>query len=294
MHQSFIINAIRITLIISFIAVILLILAIGPYLPHPKRWQALINKTPLSTQTNAIPNKISVIIPTYNDGYEMLSNTISTTLQNAAHPDLLEIIVVDGSGQDNTISKIVNEFPIKIATASGGRGPTINAGIQLATGNILLMLHADCILYKGFDTKINHYFSDPNVLLSAFQFYADSKKYSTMYSVEKRVAARSKYLWLPYGDQALAIRKSDLHKYFSGKIPNYAMMEDFELVWKLRDIALDHSKIIAIIPQPVFSSPRRFLEKGTTKTTLLNWLFVTGYVWGNLTPNQIFQYYYQG
>jgi glycosyltransferase involved in cell wall biosynthesis len=268
------------------------IFSIGPYLPHPKRWKALMNKPEACLEETFVTNKISVIIPTYNDGLEMLSKTINTTIQNSKKPELLEIIVVDGGSKNQYVNKVEATLPIKTTIAEGGRGPSLNAGIKMASGEIILMLHADCLLEKGFDKNIHNYFSDPKVIMTAFEFYADSSNYPTMNSIENRVNARSKYLWLPYGDQAIAVRKVDLSKYFNTQIPNYKMMEDFELVWRMRDIALDNNKLIAIIPQKVLSSPRRFLKKGPIKTVLLNWLFVTGYVWGNFTPDQIFYWYY--
>ncbi len=270
----------------------IIILAIGPYLPHPKRWPALISKQAVTYGKAPSLDTISIIIPTYNDGADMLSATVKNVQTAADMPGLLEIIVVDGGSKDNSIKAIENINDIKLATSHGGRGPAINTGIKLASGDIILMLHSDCLVEEHFDVILRAAFADPNVIMTAFEFDANSTVYPSLQSVERRVAARSKYLWLPYGDQALAIRRKDLQNYFGGQIPNYKMMEDFEFVLRVRNFALDNHKSIAILPQKVFSSPRRFLAKGPAYTALLNWFFVTAYVWGGATPDDIFAWYY--
>lgn len=275
---------------VALIAVI--ILAIGPYLPHPKRWVALVNKRTATYQQIQHLAKISVIIPTYNDGSKMLMATLDAVLNRSEYPDLLEIIVIDGGSSDGSVEEINKYKHISITTARGGRGPAINAGIKLATGEIILMLHSDCILPQGFDMTLRSAFADKDVIMTAFEFDANSNMYPSLKSVERRVSARSRRLWLPYGDQALAIKSQDLKLYFGGQIPNYKMMEDFEFVLSVRNLALDNDKIIAILPQKVISSPRRFLAKGTTYTSTLNWMFVTAYVWGGATPDKIFTWYY--
>lgn len=261
-------------------------------MPHPKRWPALFNKRTAIYQPTKTLDKISVIIPTYNDGADMLSATINNLLRAAMHPELLEIIVVDGGSKDDSIAAVKDIKNIRIATSQGGRGPAINTGIKLSSGEILLMLHSDCLVEAGFDMLIRSAFVDPNVIMTAFEFSANSDLYPFLKSVEQRVSVRSKYLWLPYGDQALAIRAIDLQQHFGEQIPNYKMMEDFEFVLQVRNFSLDNNRIIAIIPQKVVSSPRRFLAKGSAYTSILNWLFVTAYVWGGATPDEIFAWYY--
>lgn len=283
----------KIYLTIFILCSLVIILTVGPYLPHPKRWPTLIYKQSPEYITTESHEKISVIIPTYNDGAEMLENLISNILTSTSNSELLEIIIIDGGSQKDYITGFKKPKKIITTSSSGGRGPAINAGIKLAKGNILLILHSDCLLEKNFDVLIRNAFANPNIIMTAFQFATDADKYPTLKSIENRVALRSKYLWLPYGDQALAIRAADLEKYFDNQIPNYKMMEDFELVWRVRDLALDNGKIIAILPQKVVSSPRRFLARGSVYTTMLNWFFVTSYVWGGTTPDEIFRQYYK-
>jgi glycosyltransferase involved in cell wall biosynthesis len=282
----------KVLMAVLLLSLLTVTLAIGPYLPHPKRWAALANKQTVSYKKTKILETISIIVPTYNDGAEMLSTTIKKIIESAKNSELLEIIVVDGGSRDNSIEAIKDIRNIKIATSRGGRGPAINVGIKLATADILLMLHSDCLLEPNFDVLIRSAFADPKVIMTAFEFDANSTSYPFLKSVENRVSLRSRYLWLPYGDQGLAVRTKDLQNHFGGQIPNYKMMEDFEFVLQMRNFALDNNKIIAILPQKLGSSPRRFLAKGASYTAILNWLFVTAYVWGGATPDKIFTWYY--
>lgn len=202
----------------------------------------------------------------------MLSATIDRLQTVAANPELLEVIVEEGDGS--------------------GRGPTINKGIARATGDIILMLHSDCLLEPSFDKLLRSAFANEKIILTAFEFNANSAEYLFLVPLEQKVNMRSKRFWLPYGDQALAMRKKDLDQYFGGSIPNYKMMEDFEFVLRVRDFACDHAKVIEILPQKVVSSPRRFLSKGPSKASMLNWFFINAYVWGKVSPDRIYNWYY--
>lgn len=267
-------------------------LLLGPYLPHPTRWKLLISKQEVDWGYPISDSTISIIIPTYNEGRDLVASTLYTAQNNALRPDLLELIVADGGSSDDTVSAIKKYSAVKLAVSKGGRGPAINAGIALAKGDIILMLHSDCKLGHGYDQLLRQAFADPRVLLTAFEFDPDVDHYPFLKILQAQVNSRSHLFWLPYGDQALAIKREDLDYYFAGRIPDHKIMEDFELVVQARDIALDNGKIISILPQSVVSSPRRFINRGVLKATLINWFYVTAYVWGGKSPEQIFKWYY--
>lgn len=267
-------------------------LMLGPYLPNPARWKLLLSKPEVDWNYPTLDDTISIIIPTYHENKSSVVATLNAAIAHAIRPDLLELIVVDGGNDDDTTAALDGYKQLTIVPAHGGRGPAINAGIERAHGDIILMLHSDCILGQGYDQLLRQAFADPRVLLTAFEFDPDVAHYPFLKLLQAQVNSRSHLFWLPYGDQALAIRRNDLDYYFAGRIPNYQIMEDFELVIRARDIALDNGKIITILPQSVVSSPRRFINKGVFKATLINWFFVTAYVWGGKTPEQLFQLYY--
>ena len=63
------------------------------------------------------------------------------------------------------------------------------------------------------------------------------------------------------------------------------MMEDFELMRRLRRIGR-----IAIIPVPVLTSGRRWLQKGVFKTTIINQIAIIAYLLG-VSPKRIVRWY---
>ena len=103
--------------------------------------------------------------------------------------------------------------------------------------------------------------------------------------IETLVNWRSRFLSLPYGDQALFLRQ----KTFSaiGGFPNLPIMEDFELVKKLKNRGK-----IAIIPAKVITSPRRWQKLGVFKTTVINQLIILGYYLG-ISPIKLQGFYQQ-
>ncbi|MBS1647941.1 MAG: glycosyltransferase [Bacteroidetes bacterium] len=87
--------------------------------------------------------KISIITVTYNSA-QTLENTIqSVVTQN--YPNV-EYIIVDGNSSDGTLS-IIKKYQSKISKIVSEKDEglyyAINKGIQLATGDVLGVLHAD-------------------------------------------------------------------------------------------------------------------------------------------------------
>src|SRR5262249_32681643 len=89
-----------------------------------------------------VPMSISVIIPTLNEAIVIAEPIRSLRSQ---HPG--EIIVVDGGSADGTVTEA--RAADRVLATSPGRALQMNAGATVATGNILLFLHADCTLEVG-------------------------------------------------------------------------------------------------------------------------------------------------
>ena len=85
---------------------------------------------------------VSIIIPTLNEA-DHLPGTLQTLRQQQPH----QIIVADGGSTDATAlaAREADEFVV----APRGRAVQMNAGAERATGDVLLFLHADCVLQDG-------------------------------------------------------------------------------------------------------------------------------------------------
>lgn len=59
-----------------------------------------------------------------------------------------EVIVVDGGSTDRT-REIAKSMGARVVEAPKGRASQMNAGARIASGDVLLFLHSDCVLPSG-------------------------------------------------------------------------------------------------------------------------------------------------
>jgi uncharacterized protein len=209
--------------------------------------------------------KISIIIPVLNEA-EAIAKTI--TQAQAANT---EIIVVDGGSSDDTVA-IARSLGVQVISSPLGRATQMNAGAAVATGEILLFLHGDTLLPADFTQQVRQTLALPKYVAGAFELQIDSKLPS-LRLVERLVQWRSRYLQMPYGDQAIFLRAKVFWQ--MGGFAELPIMEDFELMQRLRCRGA-----IALVSQPVLTSARRWKKLGVWRTTLINQLILLGYYWG--------------
>lgn len=207
--------------------------------------------------------KISIIIPVLNE-----ANKIAKTIAIAQSGKNIEILVVDGGSQDNTV-EIVQSLGLKVLFAATGRANQMNVGAKAATGEILLFLHADTRLPAEFDNNVRQVLCQLKTIAGAFALQIDGA-IKGLRLVEKGVNWRSHFLSLPYGDQAIFV-KTEIFAALGG-FPLLPIMEDFEFVLRLRK-----SGRIAIISTPVITSSRRWQRLGVWQTTIINQLAIAAY-----------------
>lgn len=223
-----------------------------------------------------IDAKISIIIPAINE-----AGNIKEAIATIELSKNIEVIVVDGGSQDDTVA-IAQSLGVKVISSSPGRAAQMNAGAMAASGEILLFLHADTRLPTGFDAMIRTALQQPRTVAGAFNLQIDASILSLRW-VELGVNVRSRFCQMPYGDQAIFLTKELFQQV--GGFPELPIMEDFELMRRLKCIG----KII-IIPVPVITSARRWLQKGVFKTTLLNQIIIIAYLLG-ISPQRIHSWY---
>ncbi|MEH1792967.1 TIGR04283 family arsenosugar biosynthesis glycosyltransferase [Nostoc sp.] len=220
--------------------------------------------------------KISIIIAAINEARN-IKETIATTQSRLN----IEVILVDGGSQDDTVA-IAQSLGVKVISSSPGRAVQMNAGAVASGGEILLFLHADTRLPTGFDEMICTALQQPGTVAGAFNLRIDAPLLSLRW-VELGVKWRSHFCQMPYGDQAIFLTKESFQQI--GGFPELPIMEDFELIRRLKPIGR-----IVIIPTPVLTSARRWLQKGVFKTTLLNQLVIIAYLLG-VSPKRIRSWY---
>ncbi len=222
------------------------------------------------------PMSISVIIPALNEAHN-----IADTITNTGHGNNTEIIVVDGGSIDNTVS-IAKTLGAKIIQGSPPRSRQMNQGADAASNDILLFLHADTLLPENFKRHVLGALMQPGVAAGAFELRINSPVPS-LRVIERIANWRSRCFKMPYGDQAIFMSSRVFHQ--MGGFPDIPIMEDFELIRRLRK-----KGDVMTLHQPVITSPRRWLNHGILKTTLINQLVVLSYFMGIL-PDTIARLY---
>ncbi|MEM9537942.1 MAG: TIGR04283 family arsenosugar biosynthesis glycosyltransferase [Cyanobacteria bacterium P01_E01_bin.42] len=220
---------------------------------------------------------IYIIIPVLNEEQQ-----IQTTLLAIERSPDIEIIVVDGGSTDDTVQLAKECDVIAISTSQQGRARQMNAGAAIASGDILLFLHADTRLPRGYAKMVRETLALPQTVAGAFELKIDGRMRSLRW-VEKMVQWRSRFFSLPYGDQALFCKTSTFFEL--GEFPDLLFMEDFEFVRTLRKAGR-----IRIISHAVLTSGRRWQKLGVWKTTAINQIIIIGYFFG-VSPDRLARWY---
>jgi rSAM/selenodomain-associated transferase 2/rSAM/selenodomain-associated transferase 1 len=218
---------------------------------------------------------VSVVIPALNEAVN-----IEATIKSAMHEDA-EIIVVDGGSIDNTV-EIVSSAGVRVLTGPQGRAVQQNLGAKIATGRVLLFLHADTLLPTGYVNHIFEILMDRKTVAGAFRFKTDLD-HPSMKLIELMTNIRSRYLKLPYGDQGLFILKSVFESV--GSFPEVPIAEDLFLIRRLSKYGR-----IRIAPAHALTSARRWQTLGLFRTTLINYIILIG-CWLGVSPGALASMY---
>lgn len=202
-------------------------------------------------------NRISIIIPVAAE--EKLHMELHKQL--LAVPGDWEILICSSREPDQ--SQLLDDRFRWIKTEDG-RANSLNEGARLATGNYLWFLHADSVLVEGTGDILIQ-----TANLNRKELYYFELKYLRLSKHNIRpkeigVLFRCKCFGIPFGDQGFFLRK-DLFDTFGPYSVEADYGEDHLFVRKLR-----RSKIkITPIGMQLFTSPRKYEEKGWAKITIL-------------------------
>ena len=221
--------------------------------------------------------KISIIIPVLNEQENLSRLTAYLQLvQDQGH----EVIIVDGGSKDNTLT-MAYEITRHVVVSNAGRALQMNSGADIATGEVLLFLHADTQLPENTVQIISELFNNKNYW-GRFNVRLSSNK--TVYRlIEQLINLRSRLTSIATGDQAIFIEKN-LFDRVAG-FPEIALMEDVAISKRLKKIV----KPICL-KQKVITSSRRWETKGVAATVFLMWKLRLYYFFG-MSPDKLKQLY---
>jgi len=192
---------------------------------------------------------ISIIIPTYNEE-ALIAQSLKALLSITERYKGVDIIVSDAS-TDNT-PRILSEFPVAVCSSEKGRARQMNAGANLAEGNILYFLHADTQPPESFIDDIRSAdaegkkagcfqmdFNDSNPIMSLYGWF-------TQFPL---MVCRG-------GDQSLFIDRS-LFQEIRGFDETHLVMEDINIISRIEQRGQFH-----ILENHVTTSARRYHQNG--------------------------------
>lgn len=220
--------------------------------------------------------KISIIIPVLNE--EMNLARLGEHLRTIAQQH--EVIIVDGGSRDNTLH-IAYQLTDAVIVSSPGRAVQMNSGAEIASGEVLLFLHADTFLPDDALEIITALSAEKNYW-GRFDVRLSSNRF-VFRLIETLMNLRSCMTSIATGDQAMFIEKNLFQRV--GGFPEIALMEDIEISRRLKKIAKP-----VCLKQKVITSSRRWENNGVVATVLLMWKLRLYYFFG-MSPEKLKQLY---
>ncbi len=199
--------------------------------------------------------KIAVVIPALDEAERVVG-----AIESAAAPDV-DVVVVDGGSRDDTRQRAA-AAGARVVASGPGRARQLQTGVRETRSDVVVFLHADTRLPPDFTDALRASLTDSRVVGGAFRFRFDDPRFR-LRVVEWGTRVRVALFRLPYGDQALFVRRSALEEI--GGVPQVPIMEDLDLVKALR-----RRGRIAVLRLPATTSARRYLAGGVFRTTLRN------------------------
>jgi rSAM/selenodomain-associated transferase 2 len=208
----------------------------------------------------------SVILPVFRDA-EALARTLAATDFTG-----VDLIISATSADDSLTTLRLSHPDIVWIDAPRGRARQMNAGAAIARGEWLVFLHADTRLPSDWRDAIVAARRDPAVNAGCFRFALDSRSPMARI-VELGVRVRVAVFGLPYGDQAIFVRR-DVFEALGG-YADLPIMEDVDLVRRLAA----RGRLFRS-PRPAITSARRWERDGWIRRTALHLALILLYFCG--------------
>lgn len=203
--------------------------------------------------------QISVIIPTLNEAPVIHAALDGLApLRARGH----EVILVDGGSTDGTPEIAADKADQAIA-APRGRASQMNAGARIATGDVLVFVHADTRIPVDADLAIARELERSGRLWGRFDVSIDGSA-PLLGLVARAMNARSRLSGIATGDQAIFMRRGEFAAV--GGFPALALMEDIAMCRLLKR----RSPPVCLRERAV-TSGRRWESNGVLRTIAHMW-----------------------
>ena len=221
---------------------------------------------------------ISVVIPTLNEAARL--PTLLSRL--AQEPVDHEVIVVDGGSDDGTPS-IASAAGVTVLQSEPGRGQQLARGAQVASGNVLLFLHADSQFpangLVAIDQTLRHH---ATCVGGNFRIVFDGDTSFAEWLTSFYAWFRERGLY--YGDSGIFVRRR-VYQAIGGIRP-IDLMEDYEFSQRLERAGATR----CLDEPPLVTSSRRFEGRSPT-AIVIGWLLLHGLYHLGVSPRLLARYY---
>lgn len=223
--------------------------------------------------------RISIVIPMLNE--EAALPRLAGVL-GALDPAPHEVLCADGGSSDRSV-EMAREFGWRVVESARGRGVQINTGVEAATGDCVLVLHADT--YPPVDAMqvIADTLADPGIALASFTPVIKGPE-KTRWGTTAHNWAKTWYaplLFRPhlfvrgvrllFGDHGMFFRREQFLA-VGGCDPSARVMEEADICVKLAELGR-----VKLVPRRIETSDRRIAEWGALKA---NWIYLKiGFLW---------------
>ncbi len=199
--------------------------------------------------TEPLIHSYSVIIPTLNEAHQIAERIAHVRrLNNKA-----EIIVVDSTSSDKTVELAKAAGASVYMSPEPGRGQQLKVGGEVASGEVIIFLHADTHLPETAFLAIDKKLTDSSKIGGNFRVLFDGDSDFAAWLNNFYAWFRGKGLY--YGDSVIFLRRS-VYQSLGGIMP-YTVMEDFDLSRKMERLG----GTVCIEDDPVVTSSRRFKDR---------------------------------
>jgi rSAM/selenodomain-associated transferase 2 len=183
----------------------------------------------------------------------------------------VEIIIVDGGSADGTRT-IARSLADRVVRAERCRAAQMNAGAEIASGDVLWFLHADLQAPVNAIEGIQATLENDRVAGGCFRLRYPRREW--IYRVSDSLGNFGVNVFgFALGDHGIFCRRSAFVR--AGGYPIVPILEDAELYRRLR--AIGHMKQLR---EEIASDPRTFEKQGRYRTTAVYFLILALYVAG--------------
>lgn len=167
---------------------------------------------------------VSVVIPTL-DVAARIGPLLAALSEGVMDGLVREVILADGGSGDG-IEGIAEDTGARLVRAPRGRGQQLRAGCGAASGDWLLVLHADSVPEPGWTGAVRTHLRERSHMAGWFHLGFDSPGAGAAL-VASWANLRARLLALPYGDQGMLVPAA-LYRAAEG-YPAIPLMEDVAL-----------------------------------------------------------------